>query len=103
LGPQHPDTIWAADILAGLCSAEGRHIEAERNLREVLKKRQQKLGPDHPVPLTTMGNLAITLGRPAPCEEAELMGRELLEKTILLFGPAHLKTDRPLSILAETL
>lgn len=31
------------------------------------------------------------------------MGRELLEKTILLFGPAHLKTDRPLSILAETL
>ena len=34
-------------------------------IEETLKRRQAKLGPDHPVTLTSMNNLALAYGPPA--------------------------------------
>ena len=44
--------------------------------REVLAAEREVLGPRHPGTLTTMGNLASTLGAQGKHAEAEAMRRE---------------------------
>jgi hypothetical protein len=54
---------------------EGRYAEAEKLDRETLDIRRRVLGPEHPVTLTSMNNLAIVLADEGRYAEAEKLDR----------------------------
>ena len=60
-----------AHILA-LHGDETRHRQAEAHLREVVSRREQKLGPSHPETLTALGRLAFVLECNNPREAEQL-------------------------------
>lgn len=48
LGPDHPDTLWAAHDLARELARTGETAPARRLASRVLEARTRLLGPDHP-------------------------------------------------------
>jgi hypothetical protein len=59
LGPEHPDTLTAANDLAGLYESQDRHEEAEPLCERALAGAERVLGPDHPHTKLFRKNLAI--------------------------------------------
>jgi tetratricopeptide (TPR) repeat protein/DNA-binding CsgD family transcriptional regulator/cellulose biosynthesis protein BcsQ len=58
LGPDHPDTLAAHDMLAVAYRAAGRTAEAITLHEQTLAVRERVLGPDHPDTLASLDNLA---------------------------------------------
>jgi tetratricopeptide (TPR) repeat protein len=80
LGPDHDDTLWGMEGLAGVYQAAGRLAEAVALRQQVLERRRAKLGPDHGGTLNGMNALAVTYidaGRP---EEAIALLESVLAK-----------------------
>ncbi|CAL1146006.1 unnamed protein product [Cladocopium goreaui] len=67
-----------AHILA-LQGDETRHRQAEAHLREVVSRREQKLGPSHPETLTALGRLAFVLECSNP-REAEQLNEQIWQR-----------------------
>ncbi|MCK9876967.1 FxSxx-COOH system tetratricopeptide repeat protein, partial [Frankia sp. Ag45/Mut15] len=61
LGEDHPDTLTAAESLAGAMWSMGDYPAARGLVEGVLARRREILGEDHPDTLRTAGNLASTL------------------------------------------
>lgn len=72
------DRLAAACNLAQARSGDGRHAEAERLNREVLRVRKQVLGYGHPETMASAGNLALSLSNQGKHAEAERINREVL-------------------------
>ncbi|KAH7304608.1 hypothetical protein B0I35DRAFT_401104 [Stachybotrys elegans] len=81
----------------------GRWNEAALAEREVLEKRRQILGDEHPSTISAMNNLANTLGDQGKLDEAALMEREVLEKMRRILGDEHPSTISAMNNLANTL
>jgi hypothetical protein len=58
LGPDHPDTLWAAENLAADLDALGEHRAARELDEDTLTRSRRLLGDDHPSTLTYASNLA---------------------------------------------
>jgi len=63
LGPDHPDTLAAADVL-GAILGDGfdEHVAAHDLLRDTLTRRRRVLGERHPDTLRSAWSLAYTMG-----------------------------------------
>jgi hypothetical protein len=72
------DRLAAACNLAQARSGDGRHAEAERLNREVLRVRKQVLGYGHPETMASAGNLELSLSNQGKHAEAERINREVL-------------------------
>jgi diguanylate cyclase (GGDEF)-like protein len=89
LGPDHPETLATAQLIAGVLHDQGRTDEAEAQLRKVLAARRQALGADHPDTLAIRHQLAVVSrdqGYPAEAA-AELRG--LLFEARRILGENH--------------
>ena len=69
--------------------------------REVLGVQRRVLGPEHPHTLTTMSNLATSLGEQGKHEEAEPMFRNLLDVRSRVLGLEHPDTIATVRSLAS--
>ncbi|KZT37775.1 hypothetical protein SISSUDRAFT_987166 [Sistotremastrum suecicum HHB10207 ss-3] len=96
-------TLMTTNNLALTLRSLGKFAEAEQMQRELLQKRQEILGPDHPETLITMHNLGETLHTLEKFAEAEQMQRELLQKRQEILGPDHPHTLISMNHLANTL
>jgi tetratricopeptide (TPR) repeat protein len=65
--------------LAGFCRPVGEALDIKRRI----------LGPEHPVTLLSMGNLASTLERMGQYPEAEKLFRQTLDIRRRVLGPEH--------------
>ena len=70
LGPDHADTLQAADDLAHIYLDRGRLDEALALLTESLNRRKAALGTDHPDTLTSKHNLASVYQAAGRLDEA---------------------------------
>ena len=71
-------------------------------LRELLDVQRRLLGPEHPDTLTTMNNLARSLGGQGKHPEAEQMLRELLDVRRRVLGLEHPNTLKTMGHLANS-
>jgi serine/threonine protein kinase/tetratricopeptide (TPR) repeat protein len=86
-GPDHPDTLKSAHLLAASYYELGRHDDSLRLIQDTLARRKATLGPDHPDTLKSMQNLAVSyykLGRHA---DAVKLYEETLELLKAKLGP----------------
>ena len=89
--------------LARRCKGRGRYPEAEELNRECRKICEGILGPEHPLTLSSMNNLAAVLEASGQLAEAEPVYREVLEKSQATLGPEHPETLGILDSLAKLL
>jgi hypothetical protein len=91
LGPDHPDTLAAASILAFALMQLGE-VEPARTLGEdTLQRCRRVLGLDHPSTLEA-AILTFTLHQPSEAEAARALGQDTLERCLRVLGPDHLTT-----------
>ena len=67
LGDAHPHTLTSLYGLASVHESRGKYEQAEREFAEVLERRTQDPGPDHPLTLVAaqaLGLLYLTRGKP---------------------------------------
>ncbi|WP_059008331.1 FxSxx-COOH system tetratricopeptide repeat protein [Streptomyces specialis] len=86
LGPDHPDTLWAAHHLARACGDTGDHARARDLDEDTLARRRRVLGPGHPYTLRSADNLAIRLGDLGDVEAARALAEETFEQWRAAFG-----------------
>ena len=60
LGPENPSSLTGMDNLALTFWNQGRWMETEKLLVQVMEKSKTALGPEHPDTLTSMWNLSGT-------------------------------------------
>ncbi|WP_076824795.1 serine/threonine-protein kinase [Frankia sp. CcI49] len=89
LGPDHPDTLAAANSLAVRLSARGDHRAARALDEDTLARRGRVLGPDHPDTLTSAHNLAVDLAEVGDQAAARDLYREALARRRRVLGPDH--------------
>jgi non-specific serine/threonine protein kinase/serine/threonine-protein kinase len=73
--------------LAIVLVKEGIYAEAEKLDRDTLEIRRRILGPEHPLTLSSTGNLADVLSSEGHLAEAEKLLRETLEVQRRVLGP----------------
>ncbi|KAF8182447.1 hypothetical protein K438DRAFT_1724930 [Mycena galopus ATCC 62051] len=83
-------------------SEGGKYKQSEKLLQEVLKKRKQVLGDNHPDTLRTMGNLAITYSDLGEHQKAKELKVIVLEKQKQVLGENHPSTLHTMGSLATT-
>jgi hypothetical protein len=92
LGGEHPDTLEAAEILAGALVFLGE-IERARTLgQDTLGRARRVLGPDHPTTLWAAVILAFALIGLGEAEAARALGQDTLDRARRTLGPDHLIT-----------
>ena len=80
------------DALARLLQAQGKLIESEPLLREVLEARRAALGDRHPDTLESINNLGSLLFDQGKLDEAATLLREALEASRATLGDRHRTT-----------
>jgi len=103
LGPEHPDTLSARQMLGVALDQEGKYAESEAEHRAVLKLREKELGPEHPDTLITRISLTYDLSFQGKYAEAESECRALLKLQEKVLGPEHPDTLGTRGSLATTL
>jgi serine/threonine protein kinase len=103
LGPEHPETLRAVDVLALLLSERSKYDEAESLHRQNLATCRRVLGAEHHDTLQSMNNLAWLLRERGQVEDAEKLFRESLETRRRVFGSEHPYTLKAAGQLAEQL
>jgi tetratricopeptide (TPR) repeat protein len=78
LGPDHPDTLNARNILSAAYQAAGRPAEAIPLFERTLVSLERLLGPDDPDTLTAQNNLAASYQDAGRSAEAILLFRLIL-------------------------
>ncbi len=92
MGPMDQRTLIAESDL-GVALMDNRQIdEAEKLLRDVLTKRQDLLGEDHPDTIRSMNNLVAVLNGRADLTEAAEIDTRLVERATRVLGPDHPST-----------
>ncbi|KAF7170283.1 hypothetical protein CNMCM5623_002744 [Aspergillus felis] len=85
----------------GFClRIDGRYKEAEDQFLKVEKIRKQVLGPEHPLTLLSMTNLALTYLYLGQQKEAEELQVQIIEMHKKVLGPEHPITLMSMSHLA---
>ncbi len=92
LGPDHPDTLAAMNMVGVTYREMGRVAEAGSVFRETLERRQRVLGPEHADTLMSFSNLGGLLSYAGELDEAERYVRAALEGSDKLFGPEDEET-----------
>jgi serine/threonine protein kinase len=103
LGPEHPETLRSANLLANVMHDEGHYAEAEKLDRETLDIQRRVLGPEHPLTLVAMSNLANHVVLEGRYAEAETLSRETLDIQRRVLGPEHPDTLGSMNNLADDL
>ncbi|SQD97509.1 MULTISPECIES: serine/threonine-protein kinase [unclassified Parafrankia] len=88
-GPEHPDTLEAANALAVRLSARGDHRAARGLDEDTLARRRRALGPDHPDTLTSAHNLAVDLVELGERPAARDLYEDTLARRRRALGPDH--------------
>ncbi|WZO98828.1 tetratricopeptide repeat protein [Isosphaeraceae bacterium EP7] len=99
LGPVHPDTLQAMNMLANAYRAAGKPDRSVALLEEALTKA--RLGPDHPETLLTMSNLAMGYRSVGKLDRAVPLYEEALALTKSRLGPDHPDTIKLMNHLAQ--
>jgi tetratricopeptide (TPR) repeat protein len=89
--------------IAWVLNDQGRYNDAARILNEVLKEREQLLGPEHPDTLATRRRLAIALVNQGRQGEAETEFRTLISLEEKVLGIEHPETLAARNGLANAL
>ncbi len=77
----------------GLCLIrDGRYSEAKENLAEVMEMKIRTIGDEHPDTLTSVHNLATSLGNQGMYIEAEVLIRRALAGRTKVLGKEHTDT-----------
>jgi tetratricopeptide (TPR) repeat protein len=101
LGPDHPDTLNARNILAAAYQAAGRPAEAIPLFEQTLVSLERLLGPDDPDTLTAQNNLAATYQKVGRLAEAILLFRLILAARERVLGDNHPDTATSRNNLAS--
>ncbi|MFQ5805109.1 MAG: tetratricopeptide repeat protein [Phycisphaerae bacterium] len=96
LGDEHPDTLRAGSILAGLLTSQFKYAEAEALARRTVEIQRRVLGDEHPDTLTSVNRLGIVLWRQGKLAEAEEIHHRTLEIQRRVLGYEHIDTLRSL-------
>jgi serine/threonine-protein kinase len=94
------ETLAMMSNLGSELSDCGRYAEAEKVLREVLARRRQLLGEDHPQVQLSKVRLGFLLARRGKYTEAEPLYRDALEHYGRLWGEHHIQTLAAMNNLA---
>jgi class 3 adenylate cyclase len=89
LGPDHPDTLTAASILALSLNELGEAESARRLGEDTLQRAGRVLGPDHPTTLWTAAALTAALVGLNEGEPTRTLGEDTLERCRRVLGPDH--------------
>ncbi|PSN64462.1 TPR-like protein [Corynespora cassiicola Philippines] len=90
-GPDHPQTQFMVDRLAGIYLVTGNPV-AEDLLTQILKTREDIYGQDHPQVWNTRVNLASSYERRRNFKESELMYKAVVISKIKKIGVNNLDT-----------
>ena len=82
LGADGAETLFLLDELGSLYRSQGRYVDARPLYLESLDGSRRVLGDGHPQTLRAMKNLAQLYYYQGLYVEAELLGRELLTRTL---------------------
>ena len=102
LGPEHPTTLGAGNVLAAVLEGSGRVAAAETLLRTNLGVCRRALGPDALVTLEAENQLGVLLRKQKQLDESEALLRRSLagRRRVLRAGhPDTLHSVRDLSLL----
>jgi tetratricopeptide (TPR) repeat protein/tRNA A-37 threonylcarbamoyl transferase component Bud32 len=102
-GPDHVDTMDAANELALLLQDQGKYKEALQLFRQNLEDHRRVSGPDHPDTLTAVNNLTALLLEQGKVAEAEPLLRRNLEACRRVLGDEHTLTLSALNNLVVVL
>jgi len=87
----------------GMCLySDGRYVEAERSITQVIKTQKQVLGAEHPDTLRSMNILTSTYGFQGRWKEAEGLGVRVMETRTRILGAEHPDTLASMYWLAMT-
>ena len=103
LGPKHPDTLAAEELLGWELYRAGRYADAEKVLRQVIDDSRRELGPTSPATLAGMEDLGSTLDEEGRYLEAEKLEREAMDMERRTVGPEHPRTLRAIGNLADVM
>ncbi|KAI8622908.1 TPR-like protein [Xylariaceae sp. FL1651] len=101
VGKTHPDTLAFMNLLANALDGQGKHEEAEKMHRQVLRLMEEVLGKTHPATFASINNLANALYRQGKHEEAEKMHRQVLRLREEVLGKTHPDTFGSINNLAN--
>src|SRR5205807_581456 len=103
LGPEHPDTLFTRNNLAGVLDDQGKYAEAEAQDRELIKIEERVMGPEHPDTLWSRNNLAVALNDQSKYGEAEAeeFARRAAEGARNVLGLKHPSTQKYEKLLAD--
>ena len=100
LGPEHPQTLEAANVLGVILYLKGDYHEAATVHRRVLEVRARTLGWEHPDTAHSMNELAQVLRSQGNLEEAEPLYRRALAPTRPAGPTLSLASFSALSVLS---
>ena len=80
---------------------EGHYPEAETLERQALVGERRLLGPEDPLTLETMDNLAVVLQQQGHYGEEEKLEREVIEVSTRVLGPENAQTLRSMNNLSN--
>ncbi|MFF8355860.1 FxSxx-COOH system tetratricopeptide repeat protein [Streptomyces chartreusis] len=103
LGPDHHDTLWAAQCLARAYSETRNHVLARELDEDTLNRRRRLLGEDHRDTLAAAANLAVRLAALKNTAEARKLGEDTLSGQRRVLGEDHQDTLTTASNLANRL
>jgi hypothetical protein len=103
LGPDHPDTLAAANTVAVILRGMGRSGEARELDEDTLARRRRTLGEDHPATLSAAGNLVVDLHGLGDHRAARELDEDILARYRRVMGDDHPDTLTSASNLAEAL
>jgi serine/threonine protein kinase/Flp pilus assembly protein TadD len=90
LGPEHEDTLRATGELADLLGIWlNKFEEAEKLAKSNLETCRRVLGPEHPLTLSCLVNLACLFEKAGKTAEAVSLNRQIAEVYLRLHGPCH--------------
>ncbi len=103
LGPDHPDTLAAANQLANAFELKGEYAQARRLAEQTLVRRRRTLGEDHPDTLLVAGRTAVYLYYSGEYELARQLNVDTLARRTRVLGVDHPDTLRTAANLAPCL
>ncbi|KAF5860748.1 hypothetical protein ETB97_001189 [Aspergillus alliaceus] len=89
LGAEHPSTLSSMSNLSSVFKKYGgakQLKKAEELEKQTIEIRKQTLGPEHPRSLTSMSNLALTYWQQAKLQQAEKLGKHIIESSKMEAG-----------------
>ena len=101
LGPEHPETLEAADNLAAMLQDLEKYHDAKELYHRSLEAREKTLGFDHRSTYTTLWRLAALHEVQGQFLEAEQCYQRVVKRLSTTLGEDHPDFIRSLELLAE--